>query len=689
MDTGVLTAMTLLFPTQIRVRKPLFLACLLCVSSAQAQEDIFELSLGDLLDLEVTSVSKKAQPVSQAAAAVFVITAEDIRRAGVTSIPEALRMAPGMEVAQVDGNKWAISARGSQGRFSNKLLVLMDGRTLYSPLFSGVFWDVQDTLLEDVQRIEVIRGPGATLWGANAVNGVINIITRSTRDTQGALFVAGAGDQERAYAGVRFGGEIGDAGDYRIYAKSFDRNGNSVADIGGDAADEWRQTRAGFRVDLSLAGGSDLSLQGDAYTGVSGTQSEDLLFTPPYVTSSVRDEEVSGYHLLANWRDSVGESDLLSVQAFVDRSQRDWDLIEIDRITFDLDTDYRIGRFDSHDILLGMDYRITRDDLNGGSRINVNPPRREEEVISAFVQDDWQLIPERLSVVAGLKLEKNDWTGYEHQPNLRVLWRPDESKSVWASVTRAVRTPGRAERDSFVLGAVIPPPLQGGLPTGVIAVGNKDFQAETLVAYEAGFKWEVNESLAWDIALYKSDYDRIRATGPIGADCFPQGQFPQCLFSPDTQALLALTQQQNEGQVEASGLEWAGTWQVTPQWQLKGAYWYIDESSTSGAGRAVIELDNRDPRHNASLRSVHQLRPNVDLDIWIRHVDEIGLARSVVDAYTTLDVRAAWRPRPNIELSLSGRNLVDANRVEFQSELGDVTRTAMQRSVHLQMSLTF
>ncbi|MFK7829528.1 MAG: TonB-dependent receptor plug domain-containing protein [Congregibacter sp.] len=665
------------------------LTCALLAPVAQAQEDLFELSLGDLLNLEVTSVSKKSQPISQAAAAVFVITAEDIRRAGVTTIPEALRMAPGMEVAQVDANKWAISARGAQGRFANKLLVLIDGRSTYSPLFSGVFWDVQDTLLEDVARIEVVRGPGATLWGANAVNGVINIITRSAAESSGGLLVAGLGDQEKGYAGLRFGGNLGSSGHYRVYAKHFNRNGNQQADTGRDASDKWDQQRVGFRADVTTSTGATITVQGDAYRGDSGSETESLSLVQPFQFSGEEEQEVFGYNVLSRWESAVAGQDQISIQAFIDRSRRDWSVADFDRTTFDLDLDYRTERFDRHDVLFGFNYRITRDRTLSSFRVAIDPVSRDEELMGAFLQDEWTLIPDQLSLIAGMKIELNDYTGYEYQPNIRVLWRPSPRTSYWASMTRAVRTPGRAERDSRVLSAVLPSGPAGGPPTGVFAVGNRDFQAEELHSYEAGFKFEVSDSFAWDVAMYFSDYDEIRATSPIGNGCFPAGELPICLADPNTLAVRVDVQQNNEGQVDAFGIEWAANWQASSHWQIKAAYSYIDEEASASAGSSVTELQGREPRHHFSVRSSHQLTRTVDADFWLRYADSVALTREVIDAYTNLDARIAWRPVNGTELSLNARNLVGSSRVEFESELGDLRPIEIEPSVHLQLTLAF
>lgn len=667
------------------------LICAGCVATpalAASQSDLFDLSLGELLDLEVTSVSKKSQPVSEAAAAVFVITAEDIRRSGMTTIPEILRMAPGLEIAQVDANKWAVSARGFQNRFANKLLVLMDGRTIYSPLFSGVFWDAQDTVIEDIERIEVIRGPGATLWGSNAVNGVVNIIMREASDSDGLKVAAGVGNQERAYTSVRYGGGLGELGSFRAYAKYFDRQGNRLGETGIATADDWSQSRVGFRADVDLDSQATLTLQGDAYSGVSGETFIDFTFDAPFRETEDSEQSIGGYNILARWQRVTSAGGQISVQAFADRARRDWDFIDLDRTMLDLDVDYRFAPGLSHDVLLGMNYRRTRDDLAGRKRVISAPERRDEELLSAFAQDEWSLSANRLSLVSGIKVELNDYTGYEIQPNLRLLWRPEQNISIWGSVARAVRTPGRLDRDVELLAELQPPMQEGGLPTANYVLGNRAFKAETLLAYETGMKMEVSSSFAWDLALFYNDYRKVRSFTPDGVRCAPVGEIPFCLFDPSTQALAVDLRWSNAGAVDAVGLEWAGTWRPTPRWQVKAAYSFIDERS-SARESSIPEVADGDPRHQGSLRVAHQLRSNIDADLWLRYVDEVTVPRTIIDAYTTLDMRLAWRPLETTELSLVGRNLLDSAQVQFLSELGDLPQIGIRRSFHLQLSVDF
>jgi iron complex outermembrane receptor protein len=406
--------------------------------------DLTELSIEDLMKIEITSVSKKAQKISDAAAAIFVITQEDIRRSGVTSIPEALRMAPGVEVARIDANKWAISARGFNSRFANKLLVLMDGRSVYSPLFSGVWWDVQDTMMEDIDRIEVIRGPGATLWGANAVNGVINIITKKAGDTLGGLVTAGGGTEEKGFGALRYGLKPAEDSDFRAYAKYFNRD-RSVTSTGADAGDEWDAFRAGFRLDHETSARNNFTLQGDYYTGNAGTTYDVASITLPYLNTFQKKSESAGGNIIGRWNHTFENDSEFSLQAYYDRSDRK-DLFAAGVVdTADVDLQYRFKWFGGQEFVLGTGYRFTRDNIANDNELRTaDPASRSESLLSAFIQDDITLIDNRLHWVIGSKFEHNGYTGFEVQPNTRLIWTPSTTQSVWGAISRSVRTPSRA-----------------------------------------------------------------------------------------------------------------------------------------------------------------------------------------------------------------------------------------------------
>jgi iron complex outermembrane receptor protein len=658
----------------------------------QSDNEFIDLSLGELLNLEVTSVSKKAQPVSQAAAAVFVITHEDIRRSGVTTIPEALRMVPGLQVAQVDANKWAISVRGFNRRFANKLLVLMDGRSLYTPLFSGVFWDVQDTMLEDIERIEVIRGPGATLWGANAVNGVINIITKSAADTQGGLLSAGAGDQERGFANLRYGDSIGDRGHYRFYTKYFDRDGNQAALTGQETADNWDQARAGFRLDLALDVHDDLTLQGDVYRGESGETVTDPTLIPPYREIINLDQDLSGFNVLARWNHRISAAEHFSLQTYFDRTHREMYVLDEDRDTFDIDFEYRSQRLDGHDLLVGLGYRRTADAIDHSARLQMEPDERDDELFSAFIQDDITLVPARWSLILGSKFEHNDYTGFEYQPNVRLLWTPDAQRSLWASVTRAVRTPGRADRDLRHLSRVVPPGAAENptpLPLAVYAQGNNANDSEVLMAYEAGFKFQASAELGVDIAAFYNEYDDLRSHTQTGVTCEPAGTLPACLFNPLTTHLSVDALFGDAASASTHGVELAMDWRPDPRWRLQSAYAYLNLNVEVTGAAKVGEFIGGNPMHQFSVRSWYNPRSDVDLDLWLRYVDETSYGAVLIDAYTELDARLAWRPNQHTELAVVGRNLFNDAHAEAYSELNDIPLIEIERSAHLQLRLDF
>jgi iron complex outermembrane receptor protein len=417
--------------------------------------DLTELSIEDLMKIEITSVSKKAQKVSDAAAAVFVITQEDIRRSGATSIADALRMAPGLEVARIDANKWAVTARGINNYLTNKLLVLMDGRSVYQPLFAGVYWNLQDTLLEDIERIEVIRGPGATLWGANAVNGVINIITKTAKETEGGLFTAGGGTNEKGFGGLRYGAKVGEESYLRAYGKYFNRGAfPNVTGVGSSGA--WDSGSGGFRLDSDFSPDSSLTLQGDIAQGYIDDISERTVLTPPYL-KTFTGSTFSTANLLTRWKRKISATSDLSLQLYYDYSNnRAPDMREI-RNTVDVDLQHRFALGARHDIVWGLGYRNTRGDFSADSLVTLDPSRRGDELFSGFVQDDIVLVPDRLHLILGSKLEHNDYTGVEVQPSGRLIWTPDERHTFWGAISRAVRTPSWVETDGRVPSAILPP----------------------------------------------------------------------------------------------------------------------------------------------------------------------------------------------------------------------------------------
>jgi iron complex outermembrane recepter protein len=649
-------------------------------SQPERPVDLTELSIEELLKVEVTSVSRRAEPISAAAAAVFVITQDDIRRSGATSIPEALRMVPGLEVARIDANKWAISARGFNGRFANKLLVLVDGRSVYTPLFSGVFWDVQDLLLEDVERIEVIRGPGATLWGANAVNGVINVLTRSARETAGGLVAASSGSEERGLLGLRYGGLLGESSAYRVYAKRFDRGSGERA-AGGAGADDWSMSRAGFRLDSTLSGGG-LTLQGDLYDGDVGEtltlQSLQSLLPRTLDT----DMRVGGGHVLGRWQRTTAASSELVLQLFYDRTERAAALVDEDRDTFDLELQHGFAPAARHRVVWGLGYRRTGDDILGTEALSFQTARRTDELASAFLQDEVMLHPDRLWLILGSKLEHNDYSGFELQPNLRMVWIPRQRHTLWAAVSRAVRTPSRAEHDFRLSSQVIGPGgLSPGSPPAVVTIlGNPDFGSEELVAWELGYRAGLAPGLFLDVATFYNDYDRLRA---------PRTGTPFLVAAPAPPHLVVPIHLTNALNGSTYGAELAVDWRAAERWRLSAAYSYlrIQLHAPPGTDPASVIAEGESPSHQLYLRSSLDLPRGLELDLMARYVDE--LPAPAVDSYTSLDLRLGWRPLRRLELSLVGQNLLEETHVEFAPEVIPTLPTGVERGVYGKLAWRF
>ncbi len=643
----------------------LFYCLLPTIVLSSEMTDLTELDLEDLMNIEITSVSKKPQRLSDAAAAIFVITSDDIQRSGVTSIPEALRMAPGVQVAKIDANKWAISSRGFSGRFANKLLVLIDGRTVYSPLYSGVYWEVQDTLLEDIDRIEVIRGPGASLWGANAVNGVINIITKHTKDTQDGLAIVSAGTEERGNVAIRYGGKRGDNTRYRVYTKYFKRDDAAYAS-GDEASDDCSTFKAGFRVDRQISDVNTLMLTGDIYDGRSGQRS--ALAVP--IWSTINNEvKYNGMNLLGRWEHDVSDDSNIMLQLYYDRTERkDILLDEIrDILDFEFNQQFSIG--ERHRIILGFGYRFTRDNLDNSPSITFVPDRRNDDLYSAFIQDDIWLLKDRLCLRIGSKFEHNDYTGFEIQPNARLILTPGENYSVWISASRAVRTPSRIEHDTNIIS---PTTLPNGAPIMINVLGNDHFDSEELKAYEMGFRLYATEHISLDLTVFFNDYEELLTYETLSAP-----------FLPPYTATSITVQVDNQMEGHVYGAEVAAKFQVYDWWRLQGTYTYLqmqlhpDEGSM---GMTPEIPEGYDPHHKLSLRSSLNLREDLDLDLWVRYVD--SLPTQDVKSYVTLDARLSWKPRNDLELSIVGQNLLDNQHMEYNSIQDYSISTEVEHSIY-------
>ncbi|MBI2948595.1 MAG: TonB-dependent receptor [Verrucomicrobia bacterium] len=642
---------------------------------AKVLSTLAEMSLEELTNLTITSVSKKEQKASEAPAAVYVITQEDIRRSGVLSIPEALRMVPGMDVARINANQWAISSRGFNSIYANKLLVLMDGRSVYSPLFAGVHWDVQDTLLEDLDRIEVIRGPGATLWGANAVNGVINIITKTAKNTQGALITGGAGSEERGFGGIRYGGKINDRAYYRVYGTYFNRD-DSVDAAGRDARDDWDVFRTGFRLDWQPTSENAVTLLGDYYTGEThGLFPTSFLALAPRPTF---ENDIRGWNLLARWKHTFSESSEMELQTYFDRTERLSPEFSLSIDTFDIDGQHRFEIGDRNEAIWGLGYRLIDDRDLGGTFASFSPDSATRQIFSAFVQDEIKIVEDRLRLTLGTKFEHNDYTGFEIQPGARLLFTPHPQHTFWSSVARAVRTPSRVESDARATIAYVPG--AGGPATQLDLVGNRDMQSEDLVAYELGYRLQPVSRVSLDLAGFYNVYDRLQTLEP---------RLPAFVLNPPPPRLVVPLQFSNTMEGETYGVEISSRWQVTDFWMLNAGYTWLKmqlhlDPSSRDMSSALAEQDS--PQHQIHLRSYVDLPYHLEFDTAVYYVD--NLAHQRVQSYVRLDVRLGWRPTQNFAASLGFQDLLDNQHPEFGSFQG-IGSSELQRSVYGKLTWQF
>ena len=653
----------------------------LCGSvSAQNIPDVTTISLEDLMNLRVTSVSKREQKLGMAAAAIFVITQEDIRRSNARNIPEALRLAPGLEVARIDENKWAIASRGFNGRFTNKLLVLIDGRSVYTPLFSGVYWNVQDVLLEDIERIEVIRGPGATLWGANAVNGVINIITKESTATQGGLVTAQSGNALRGSGGVRYGGRAGNMS-YRVYSKYFKWD-SATDERGQDAFDGWDTARIGFRVDGGSPSGDAFTLQGDAYRGDYGETLTGVSLTAPYATTFRNDGRFSGGNMLARWGHSFDRSKT-SLQVYFDRANSMATSLLNDRMNmFDVDFQHDVRVSAGHDWIWGVGYRSTHDRATAGTYVQLSPNERTWRLFSTFTQNEFTLVDERLRITLGSKFEHNDFTGFEVEPNGRVAWNISPTQSVWGAISRAVRTPARTEQDMLLDAAVLPPSaVSGGLPVRVSVRGDRSFDSEALVAYESGYRVNLGRAVSVDVAGFYNSYANLLSAEP-GAPVVDTARFPIHIVAPLVAA--------NKIGGATWGSELFAEWRPASALKMSGAYTFLrmdidrdadslDVSSPDPAGSS--------PRHQFSVRSSIDLPRNLQQDVTWRYVGALtGLG---IESYHSLDAHLGWAATSHLYLSIGGQNLTDDKHLEFRPDFIATTPTVVKRTYQVNARWSF
>jgi iron complex outermembrane recepter protein len=639
-------------------------------------QDFMQFSLEELTEITITSVSKKKENLFSASSAVYVITQEDIRRSGVTAIPELLRMVPGMQVARLNTNTWAVSTRGSNSKFANKLQVLIDGRTTYSSLFSGVFWDEIDLVPEDIDRIEVIRGSGGTLWGANAVNGVINIMTKNSKETLGGLVSAGVGDEELGFGTFRYGEKVSSNFTFNVFSKYFNRD-DSKAVLGDSQADSWEASHSGFRMDWDASETSSLMVQGKYYTGRDWEHKKNTALSVTTAENVDELNKIMGGHFLVNWKKILSPDSDLSLQFYYNRQQRE-SLFTADPIvdTYDLEFQHRFPFKSNHEIIWGWGQRYISDSFNDSFITSFAPDKRFSYLLSAFIQDEIELIPKKLRLTLGTKLEVNNYTGFEYQPNIRASYTPDSMQTFWGAISRSVRTPSRSEDSVRFIASV----LAG--PTLIANVGNSNLEAEDLLSFELGYRFRTSDNFSLELSGFYNFYDDLlvteRGTGFIEGTPAPSHTLIPVTF-------------ENNGNGEFFGAEISATWKVNPQWTLKSGFSYLhndlstDPVSTSTTFSSKEGLD-AETQYNIS--SYLDLPYDLELDSMLYFVN--SLHRFNTPSYTRLDLRIGWNPTKKFQLSFSGQNLLDPDHPEFESvSNGTASGSLIQRSFYLKGTWNF
>ncbi len=623
------------------------------------------------MNLDVTSVNKQPEPYGQAPAAIDVITNDEIRRSGSSNLPEALRLADNLEVAQISSDEWAISARGFNANLGDKLLVLMDGRTLYTPLYGGMIWGAQDYLLEDIDRIEVISGPGGTMWGANAVNGVINITSKDAKDTQGIYVETGGGTQLQDFIAARYGGSLSPDVYYRFYAKYSNEDADNFSDGTGSAQDSWNRGQAGFRMDDEAGSQDHFTLQGDIYdSGVS--------------VGAAGEEDLSGENVLGRWTHTISDDSDMSLQTYFDREYLSDPFVAISAIpgftsgfpagaltddlyTYDLDFQHRFRLEENNKFMWGLGYRFTREIDEDVSDVQFQPPALDRNLFTGFAQDEIE-IWERVYLTAGSKIEHNDYTGYEFEPSGRLKWDITDQQMLWAAVSRAVRTPSRYDTDLVVPSHITYSPPTPFYFSPNYLEGSSDFISETVIAYELGYRAQLNPKVSSSLSLFFNNYDNLQSTSPTPPDYYYGYNLNLTAPAP------YFFQNNLEGQTY--GVEFTTDYQIMDWWRLHGGYDYLHEDIWVKPGQ--VDMDDglgqtADPQNQVFLRSSMDLPQNVQLDLDGRWIDSIQLVQSPTDgpalgtvpAYAEMDARLGWQALKNIEISLVGQNLLHPYHVEY------------------------
>ncbi len=616
----------------------------------------------------VTTVDRRESTVGRSPAAIFVITQEMIKRTGVRDIPEALRMAPGLDVARIDASTWAISARGFNNRFANKLLVQIDGRVVYNATFGGVYWSMQDVVLPDVERIEVIRGPGTTAWGSNAVNGVINIITKKSSDTQGALVQSGGGDQQRDFNTVRYGGTTAAGVTWRVFGQQFDRNrGWSDSGIG----DAWHMQHGGFRLDYQVTEEDTFTLQGDIFNGYAGERINFAIPTAPFNTTINDRTHFPGGNVLLHYNKVIDSETGWQFLSYFDRFQQNTTAFAQTRNTYNIDFQYQFSPAEFHQCIAGGFYRRSQDFTRGSFSASLVPAAFATQWASVFAQDTMALEVDRSYLTLGVRLEQNTFGHFQVEPTARLLYLPSERQSLWFAVSRAVRNPTRVDAD-----IVSNTNLASGVPLFLTISGDRNIEPENLIAYEVGYRAAPTDEFSWDIATFINDYHKLEGVGPIGAPIVdPSG----LVFFPASLA--------NNLRAISYGAEVTATYQLSEEWRLFGSY-SLFEIHASGADPVTANsINGSSPNNQVYLRSSWDVGSNVQIDMIGRYVDRLSALD--VPRYIEMDCRIGWQAGKYFELSLVGQNLLNNHHLEFVDFIeGGLQSTQVRRGVYAMASWT-
>jgi iron complex outermembrane recepter protein len=627
--------------------------------------DLSQASLEDLMNIQVTSVSKKEQTLSKTGAAIFVITQEDIRRSGATNIPDLLRLAPGVDVAQIDANRWAISIRGFSDQHANKVLVLIDGRSVYNTSFSGVFWDMVDVPLDDIERVEIIRGPGGTVWGANAVNGVINIITKSAKATQGGLISAGTGSQDHADSLVQYGGQIGQEGDYRVFGKYFNI-ANSAFPDGHQAADGWQGGHAGFRSDWNLSPRDTLTVQGD-FLKAAGGQTITTLFSNALPLAKTIDDPVAATagNILTRWNHTLANGSQMSLQVYDDYSRHFEQGFLDAQNTVDLDFQHHIALGPRNDVVWGLGARVIDGEYGVGYSLTILPNRRLDSLFSFFLQDELKLT-HSLSLTMGSKFEHNNFTGFEFEPSAQLVWTPTEKQTLWISASRAIREPSSGDVGLRYDVASVPI----GPAVGVIMlIGNPNIKSEELRDFEVGYRALANKRVSLDVTTFLSLYRNLQATAPQAGYLATTEQGIPYTILPQLFV--------NGPPARTYGAEFSANWNLTDHWRISPGYSYF-HMSVDGDSSTLVIPPGVSPNHQFQVRSLLDLPHHLEWDNTLGYVSKLAFGN--VPQYARVDSRIGWRVGEFVELSVVGQNLLTPRHAEF-SDTDSLDYTLVERSV--------